>query len=85
MRTAAPWRDLPREYGHWKNVHRRFYLWRDKDIWENILNVLVDDVDFEGLMIGATYVKVHSDCTGAHGGNQGISRTSRKIDRQIPS
>jgi len=25
LRTGAPWRDLPEDYGHWKNVHRRFY------------------------------------------------------------
>ena len=29
FRTGAPWRDLPPDYGHWKNVHRRFCRWRD--------------------------------------------------------
>jgi len=24
FRTGAPWRDLPSDYGDWKNVHRRF-------------------------------------------------------------
>mgnify|MGYP000930343494 FL=1 len=24
-RSGAPWRDLPPEYGGWKNTHRRFY------------------------------------------------------------
>ena len=75
LRTGAPWRDLPSEYGHWKNVHRRFCRWRDKGIWENILNELIDDVDFEWLMIDATHVKVHPDATGAVGGNQAMGRT----------
>ena len=65
LRTGAPWRDLPSEYGHWKNVHRRFCRWRDKGIWENILTALIDDADFEWLMIDATYIKVHADGTGA--------------------
>jgi transposase len=26
LRTGAPWRDLPPDYGHWKNVQRRFCL-----------------------------------------------------------
>ena len=39
LRTGAPWRDLPAEYGQWKNVHRRFCRWRDKGIWENISGV----------------------------------------------
>ena len=30
LRTGAPWRDLPPEYGGWKNTHRRFCRWRDK-------------------------------------------------------
>lgn len=34
LRAGASWRDLPETYGNWKNVHRRFWLWRDKGIWE---------------------------------------------------
>ena len=37
MRTGAPWRDLPPDYGDWKNTHRRFCRWRDKGIWEKLL------------------------------------------------
>lgn len=29
LRTGAPWRDLPPDYGDWKNTHRRFCRWRD--------------------------------------------------------
>jgi hypothetical protein len=32
MRTGAPWRDLPPDYGDWSNTHRRFIRWRDKGI-----------------------------------------------------
>ena len=75
LRTGAPWRDLPSEYGHWKNVHHRFCRWRDKGIWENILTALIDDADFEWLMIDASHIKVHPDATGARGGNQAMGRT----------
>ena len=27
MRTGAPWRDLPPDYGCWSNTHRRFIRW----------------------------------------------------------
>ena len=43
LRTGAPWRDLPPDYGDWKNTHRRFCRWRDKGIWEGLLEQLVDD------------------------------------------
>ena len=45
LRTGAPWRDLPETYGNWKNVHRRFCRWRDKGIWERILEPCVDNRD----------------------------------------
>lgn len=54
LRTGAPWRDLPPDYGDWKNTHRRFCCWRDKGIWEGLLEQLVDDPDYEWLMIDAS-------------------------------
>ena len=75
LRTGAPWRDLPQAYGNGKNVHRRFCRWRDKGIWEKIWEALVDDTDFEWLMIDASYVKVHPDAAGAQGGKQAMGRT----------
>jgi len=32
LRTGSPWRDLPPDYGDWKNTNRRFCRWRDKGI-----------------------------------------------------
>ena len=49
--------------------------WRDKGIWEKILEALIDDTDFEWLMINASHVKVHPDAAGARGGNQAMGRT----------
>jgi transposase len=75
IRTGAPWRDLPPEYGGWKNTHRRFCRWRDKGIWEKLLEVFIEFKDYEVLMIDSTYTKVHQHASGAVGGNQGISLT----------
>ncbi len=75
LRTGAPWRDLPPDYGDWKNTHRRFTRWRDKGVWENLLSIVIDEPDFEWLMIDASHVKVHPHTAGAKGGNQEIGRT----------
>ncbi len=75
LRTGAPWRDLPPDYGDWKNTHRRFCRWRDKGVWEMLFNLFVRDPDFEWLMIDASYIKVHPHATGAKGGNQAMGRT----------
>ena len=75
LRTGSPWRDLPPEYGDWKNTHRRFCKWRDNGFWEKLLEILIDEPNFEWLMLDASYIKVHQDGTGTKGGNQGIGRT----------
>jgi len=75
FRTGAPWRDLPPDYGSWSNTHRRFCRWRDKGIWEKLLEIFIDEPDFEWLMIDATHCKAHQHAAGARGGNQGIGRT----------
>ena len=73
--TGSPWRDLPPDYGHWSNTHRRFIRWRDKGIWEKLLEDLIDNPDYEWLMIDASHCKVHPHAAGAKGGNQDMSRT----------
>lgn len=75
LRTGAPWRDLPPDLGDWKNTQRRFCRWRDKGLWEKLLDVLIEDPDYEWLMIDASHCKVHPHASGAVGGNQDMSRT----------
>ena len=75
LRTGAPWRDLPPQYGKFSSVHKRFKRWCDKGVWEHILEAVIDDPDFEWLMIDASHCKVHPHAAGAVGGNQDMSRT----------
>ena len=73
--TGSPLRDLPPDLGDWKNTHRRFCRWRDRGVWENILESLIIDPDFEWLVIDAGHCKVHPHAAGAEGGNKGMGRT----------
>ena len=75
LRTGAPWRDLPPDYGDWKNTHRRFCRWRDKNIWAGLLEQIISEPDYEWLMIDASHMKVHHHAAGARGGNQDMGRT----------
>jgi transposase len=74
LRTGAPWRDLPPDYDGCSNTHRRFIRWRDKGMWEKLLEELVDAPDYAWLMIDASHIKVHPHASGAKGGNQEMSR-----------
>jgi transposase len=75
LRTGAPWRDLPPDYGDWSNTHRRFSRWRNNGTWEKLLELFVHEEDFVWLMIDASHVKCHPDASGAVGGNQDMERT----------
>ena len=50
LRTGAPWRDLPQDYGGWKNTRRRFCRWRDRGAWARLPDAMIDGPDFERLM-----------------------------------
>ncbi len=56
-------------------MHRRFIRWRNKGVWELLLEKVVDDPDYEWLMINATHIKVHPHAADAQGGNQDMART----------
>ena len=40
IRTGAPWRDLPPEYGNWKSVYNRYSRWVKKENFNRIFEVL---------------------------------------------
>ncbi|MDR2420074.1 MAG: transposase [Puniceicoccales bacterium] len=32
LRADATWRDLPSDFGDWKNTHHRFSRWKDRGV-----------------------------------------------------
>ena len=44
-------------------------------MWEQLLDTVIDDPDFEWLMIDASYIKAHAHSAGARGGSPAIART----------
>ncbi len=67
-RPGATWRDLPREFGPWNTVWRRFDRWSAAGVWERLFEALVEDPDFEYLIIDATIVRAHQHAAGQKGG-----------------
>jgi transposase len=61
LRTGAPWRDLPLEYGPWSSCYNRFNRWTASGIWTKIWSVLKEDADNENCSIDGSIVKAHQD------------------------
>jgi transposase len=70
MRTGAPWRDLPEEFGNWNSIVRQFRRWADSGIWDVILEALAggDLCDATLQMIDAAIVRAHHCAAGGKGG-----------------
>ncbi len=63
MRTGCPWRDLPKEFGNWSAVFRRFNLWSRKGVLLHLFNWLSKDTDSEWLFIDGSIIRTHQPGT----------------------
>lgn len=82
MRTGAPWRDLPEEFGKWGTVWDLFDTWNDdgtlNEVLQRLLAARVDlgEIDNELWCVDGTIVRA-ARCAG--GGGKKTTRKSRKI------
>lgn len=60
IRTGIPWRDLPRQFGEWNTVFRRFNLWSKKGVMMEIFQFLSRFNDPQWLFIDASIVSLSS-------------------------
>jgi transposase len=75
LRTGAPWRDLPPDYGKWQTAYKRYNRWQKRGFWAKLLEILTVEPDFEWLMLDGSHIKAHPHAAGARGGNQDMERS----------
>ena len=82
LKTGAPWRDLPHEFGSWQLVYKRFARWRRRGVWDTVFNALTVDADREAAMIDGSYVRAHQASVG--GKKQATSASAHRAAVERP-
>jgi transposase len=59
LRSGAPWRDLPDNFGPYTTCYNRFVRWRRAGVWGGIMNTLAATHDATVQMIDTSIIRVH--------------------------
>ncbi|GFR14491.1 putative transposase for insertion sequence element IS6501 [Trichonephila clavata] len=62
-KSGCQWRLLPKIYGNYRSIHRRFKKWCEKKIWEKLLKY-TQEPDLEVHIIDGTIVRAHACSAG---------------------
>ena len=66
LRSGAPWRDLPSNFGPYTTCYNRFVRWRRAGVWARIMSALAAAHDVAVQMIDTSIVRVHQHAAWAN-------------------
>ena len=64
-KEGATWRALPKVYGNWNAIYRRFSRWCDVGVFQALHEHFHDAGDISGILIDSTIVRAHASAAGA--------------------
>ena len=59
LRSGAPWRDLPDNFGPYTTCYNRFVRWRRAGVWAKLMSALAGAHNAAVQMIDTSIVRVH--------------------------
>jgi len=77
LRTGAPWRDVPEEFGKWQSIWRLFDQWNSDGTLDKILQNLQEEIVINKALWCIDGTVIRAQRCAAGGGKKGIQR-SRK-------
>ena len=79
LRSGAPWRDVPENYGPPTTCYNRFVRWRRAGVWDRIMDALAAAHNAAVQMIDTSVVRVHQhgSCIATSGPT--MDRTGQRI------
>ena len=77
-RIGFPWRDVPKDFGNWNTIFKRFRRWAKAGVFERLFEAVNGEFDLEYALIDGTVVQVHQKASGAKGG-----RKIRPLDAHV--
>ena len=64
-KEGATWRGLPKVYGYWNSIYRRFGRWCDAGVFEKLHQHFHAAGEISALLIDSTIVRAHTSAAGA--------------------
>ncbi len=77
LRSGAPWRDLPDQYGPYTTCYNRFVRWRRAGVWDRLFEAVADLEQADLKMIDSTIVRVHQHGASVRGDARHCTGRSR--------
>ena len=68
LRSGAPWRDLPHEFGPYTTCYNRFVRWQKIGVWDRLFEAVSKAYEGDLQMVDSTSIRVHQHAANAKKG-----------------